>query len=291
MYHARNPALTPNGQTILKVQTNNDNLFENDGSVTARLVARTGYTIDSDNAEGTIIVTDNDLPEVFLSEIDTENDFLTYLPILEGNPVTFELKRVGDLLEELEVHLNLTRLDGTVEQLGKTFAANKDTALVVVTTMENEVMEEAHRSISLTITADEQYNIRSEHGTLSVLVPDDDFEVFLKREDLDLDSVAEGQARRYNLKLSRNGDVSLPLKDVQLSAHSDERMVRPAGRWTIGAGQTSRPVIIDDNVDEDTETFTVSLREPLYARLTGGEQIATGTIDDNDPVTKSGAPM
>ena len=44
-------------------------------------------------------------------------------------------------------------------------------------------------------------------------------------------------------------------------------------------------------VDEDTETFTVSLREPLYARLTGGEQIATGTIDDNDPVTKSGAPM
>ena len=76
------------------VTTVKDNLDEADGSVTATLVARTGYTIDPDRAEGTTIVTDNDLPEVSLSEIDTERDYLTHLPIAAKPKGTLNSRRL-----------------------------------------------------------------------------------------------------------------------------------------------------------------------------------------------------
>ncbi len=39
--------------------------------------------------------------------------------------------------------------------------------------------------------------------------------------------------------------------------------------------------IIDDSVEEDSETFTLRLAEPLNAILDGNGHVATGTIDDN----------
>ena len=245
----------------LVVPTVDDTDDEPDGSITAKLIEGTGYTINPANTQRRTTVTDNDLPEVSLSEVDPEINRIERLKILEGNPVTFELKRVGDLEVELEIHLNLTQLDGTEETLSKTFAANYDTALVTVETQENDVIEETHRSVTLTITADDAYTIRSGHSTRTVLVPDDDMQVFLRRADINLDSVVEGHSTRYNLELSRNGDVSLPLR-VDLSTHSDDRTVRPTGFRTIPAGQTSTEVavsMLDDDVHEPDGTVTVKV--------------------------------
>ena len=46
--------------------------------------------------------------------------------------------------------------------------------------------------------------------------------------------------------------------------------------------QTISVPLIDDNVDEDAETFTLTLTESANATLSGGRVVATGTIDDND---------
>ena len=51
--------------------------------------------------------------------------------------------------------------------------------------------------------------------------------------------------------------------------------------------QTIRVPIIDDDVDEDAETFTLTLTEPVNAVLAGGTAIATGTIDDNDAASEA----
>ena len=51
--------------------------------------------------------------------------------------------------------------------------------------------------------------------------------------------------------------------------------------------QTIRVPVIDDNVDEDAETFTLTLTEAVNAVLPGGTATATGTIDDNDAASEA----
>ena len=51
--------------------------------------------------------------------------------------------------------------------------------------------------------------------------------------------------------------------------------------------RTVRVPIIDDDVDEDAETFTLTLTEPVNAILAGGTATATGTIDDNDVTSEA----
>ncbi len=58
-----------------------------------------------------------------------------------------------------------------------------------------------------------------------------------------------------------------------------------SGTATIAAGQTSTTFtvpIVQDSLDEDTETFTVTLTSPANAEIAQGGGSATGTINDDD---------
>ena len=63
-----------------------------------------------------------------------------------------------------------------------------------------------------------------------------------------------------------------------------------SGTLTFAAGSTATQTIAvtvhDDSLDEDDELFTVTLRNPAHAVLTGGgaEVTATGRIEDDDPL-------
>ena len=60
------------------------------------------------------------------------------------------------------------------------------------------------------------------------------------------------------------------------------------GTLRFAALQTRKKIsvpIIDDNIDEDAETFKLTLTEPSHATLRAGWSATTGTIDDNDSAT------
>ena len=51
--------------------------------------------------------------------------------------------------------------------------------------------------------------------------------------------------------------------------------------------QTIRVPIIDDDVEEDPETFKVTLSKPMHATLSEDKATATGTIEDNDAAARA----
>jgi Calx-beta domain len=58
------------------------------------------------------------------------------------------------------------------------------------------------------------------------------------------------------------------------------------GTLTFGPGVASRPIvvpIVDDNLNEPAETFTVTLLSPTGGAVLGTPAVATVTITDNDP--------
>ena len=63
------------------------------------------------------------------------------------------------------------------------------------------------------------------------------------------------------------------------------RRRRATRRLTIAAGETSATIAVatgDDTVDEDDETFTVTLSGPSSNAVLGSAKTATGTIEDDD---------
>ena len=81
---------------------------------------------------------------------------------------------------------------------------------------------------------------------------------------------------------SRNVTVSYATSDGTASAGSDYTAIKNAS-LTFAAGETEKEIrvsITDDAVDEDNETFTVTLGSPTNAAL--GTAAATGTITDDD---------
>ncbi len=87
------------------------------------------------------------------------------------------------------------------------------------------------------------------------------------------------------LDMPSSEEVTVKYATSNGTAFSGEDYSSTQGTLGFAALQTRQTIsvpLIDDNVDEDAETFTLTLTEPVNATLSGGRVVATGTIDDND---------
>ena len=107
-------------------------------------------------------------------------------------------------------------------------------------------------------------------------------------------AAVEGQAIEFTVSLSAATDkeVSVDYATSSGTAESGTDFRAASGTLSIAAHETSatvRVVTMDDSLDEEDETFTLELSNPVRARL--GDAVATGTIKDNDetlePLTAS----
>ena len=101
-------------------------------------------------------------------------------------------------------------------------------------------------------------------------------------------SAGEGEAVAFTVSLSpassQQVTVGYATSDGTAAAGSD--YTAQSGTLTFAANETSKTVSIattDDSVDEENETFTLTLSSPTNATL--GDATATGTINDNDVST------
>lgn len=107
-------------------------------------------------------------------------------------------------------------------------------------------------------------------------------------------TVQEGNRNMvFTVRMNRTSDehVEVYYSTVDGTATRNLDYIEAGGRLMIPAGQRSGRIVVpvlDDTIDEDTETFTLQLFNPDGATLAGaiGGIDVTGTItDDNDPVT------
>ena len=100
-------------------------------------------------------------------------------------------------------------------------------------------------------------------------------------------SVTEGDAAAsnavFNVTLNRAGTVTVSYATADGTATAGTDYQAASGTLTFTAGNTSQQITVvvnGDTVDEDDETFTVTLSNPSQATL--ADATATGTIIDDD---------
>ena len=178
--------------------------------------------------------------------------------------------------------------DFTAESGTLTFAANETTKTVSVATTDDSVEEEDE---TFTLTLSSPANATLGDATATGTINDDD--ETLPALSVSDASAAEGDAVAFTVSLS-----PAPVEQVTVqyttsggTATSGTDFTAESGTLTFAASETSKTVGIattEDTMDEDDETFTLTLSSPANATLADGT--ATGTILDDDdaaPLTAS----
>ena len=183
--------------------------------------------------------------------------------------------------------------DFTAESGTLTFAANETSKTVSVATTDDSVDEEDE---TFTLTLSSPANATLGDATATGTINDDDES--LPAVGVSDASVGEGDAVAFTVSLSAasSRQVTVDYATSGGTATSGTDFTAESGTLTFAANETSKTVSVattDDSVDEDDETFTLTLSSPANATL--GDATATGTINDDDdnavPLTASFSDM
>ena len=270
-----------------------DDVVEEEETFTISL-RNSNATIGEGKATGAIA--DNDLP---LISVKAEP-----AAVEEGGTIKFTLTRLGafNLNRALEVPIRVTERGaflGDIDVLPTeaTFAANETTATLLVETVDDEVAE-ANGSVSLTITRGETYRLGDAFIATAEVIDNDGAEGVGTRDDLEVESdvTVSFAATRYEasegdrvldfavrLSTATLQEVTVQYATVTGTATAGMDYAARTGALTFPAATTERTIrvrILDDDVVEEEETFTVSLRRAFNAKIEVGK--ATGVIADND---------
>ena len=284
------PALTTR-QTI-RVPIIDDNVVEEEETFTVRL-RNSNATIGVGEATG--VIADNDLQVVSVTTTQTV--------VEEGGTVEFTLTRIGDLTAPLTVPVRVTErgafiADEDAVPTEATFAANVTTTTLQVATVDDEV-EEENGAVTVTITSGATHQV-GDAAAATVLVTDNDetdgVETQTDIEEVEDDVTVSFAATRYEasegdrvldfavrLSTATLQEVTVQYATVTGTATAGMDYAARTGILTFPAATTERTIrvpIIDDNVVEEEETFTVSLLRAFNAKIEVGK--ATGVITDND---------
>ena len=231
-------------------------------------------TIGDARAIGTI--RDDDLPLVSIEAVAS--------PVTEGEPARFNVVRVGDLSAPLEVPVRVAERGDYIEDApasSVSFSVGLDTAVLVVATVD-DMLDEEDGAIEATLQARDDYEI-SGVPSAEVAVADNDEAPAITIADAGaLESVGE---IAFPVALAAPSGKTITVEwataDGTAVAGADYSAGSGSLIFTLGeTADTIRIALVDDVVDEENETFTVSLSNPV--NTVPGMGTATGTITDDD---------
>ena len=268
-------------EVTVSVPTQDDEVNEADGALTATLAEGAGYTIGS-SASATTTVTDDDLPVVSLQQVQETRT--------EGEEIQFTLTRTGQ--GDLTVTVELT-LQGDFfaadqpTQMTATFGPSDTEVTVSVPTQDDEV-NEADGAVSATLAEGAGYTIGSS-ASATTTVTDDDLEV-VTDDDLPVVSLqqvqetrTEGEEIQFTLTRTGQGDLTVT---VELTLQGDFFAADQPTQMTATFGPSDTEVTVsvptqDDEVNEADGALTATLAEGAGYTI-GSSASATTTVTDDD---------
>ena len=247
---------------------------------------------------------------------------LTTGPAAEGDTLRFELKRsiaAGDTLavsvaiSELGVYADSDPGDlfpDSEEGVSQSYeiAINETTATVEVETTGDNTWEN-HSKIEVKVVAGDSYTIDSESGTASVVVKDDEFVESEAVLSVSPNPIGEGMGKTIaTITVTTKGDkrphgkVTIPLITTEGTAtsgedysgldttltfsESDFARINLDGNTRYRAFKAADISIMQDSVDEDSESYNVVMGTPSNNLVTLDSGSATTSVeitDDDDP--------
>ena len=245
---------------------------------------------------------------------------LTDNPATEGNFLRFEIERAEVAGDVLEVRVGMDELD-VIDGQGhgdifpdaiegtsplRKIEPNQITAVFTVET-DDDIVWEKHSLIEMRIKPEDLYIIDAAAGTATIVVHDDDFPESEAVLAVSPNPVNEstGQASATitvttDYDQTPHGQVSIPittsdgsakvgqdyveLSDSLVFAGEDFSEIQINGNTLYQAAITVAIAIVQDNVEEEAETFSVMMGLPSQSivGIDSNTRIVSVTIDDDD---------
>ncbi len=226
-------------------------------------------------------VTNNTLPELSIANASAEEgDAMTFTVSLseqDSNAVTVEYATSVESSDTATAGTDYTTTSGTL-----TIAANTDSNTFTVATTEDTTTE-GDETFTVTLTSPSS-NAALGTATATGTIEDDDQPTF----SIAAADATEGSDVTFTVSLSpaSTGATSVQYATSGGTATQGTDYTATSGTLSFAASDTSKTFTVatdDDNVDEDNETFTVTLTSPTGGAVLG-TATAAGTINDNDTV-------
>ena len=261
--------------TTLLMATDDDERDEADGTVTATITSGATYQI-GDAGSATVLVIDNDVPGVTITPTVLalpEGASVSYTVVLDTEP-TGNVTVAVQVPEDTEVAVDETALMFTAESW------NQAQTITVSTAHDDDAVADEPVTIRHAVSGGDYDTVTAESVTV-IIIEDDMPEVSIT--DGTATEGDEEMAFQVRLNVASSQTVTVEYATTDSTATADEDYERKASMLTFSAletEQTIRVPIIDDDLDEALEVFTVMLSNASNATIKDDK--ATGVIADND---------
>ena len=257
----------------VRVRTFDNAIAQHDRTFTVTLSSPTYATLGDSTATGMIIDDDSSSPRVSLSDGSaTEGDaveFTVSLSAASAQQVTVQYATSSGTAAS---GTDFTAASGTV-----TFGATEMSKTVSVSTT-NDSLDEENETFTLTLlrTLSSPTNATLGDATATGTIIDNDGLPTVSASD---GSASEGDAVEFTVSLSAasSQQVTVQYATSGGTAASGTDFTAASGTLTFVANETSKTVSVsttNDSLDEENETFTLTLSSPTHATL--GDATATG---------------
>ena len=260
-------------------------------TVTLRAPDNATLAADKTTATGTINDDNDAAPQVGITgppavTEGTGAEFVVSLNAASGKTVTVTYA-TGD--DTAEADADYTAVPGTE----LTFTAGQTAKTITIATLDDDLDEDAE-TFTVTLRAPDNATLAADKTTATGTINDDN-DAAPQVGITGPPAVTEGTGAEFVVSLNAASGkpvtVTYATGDDTAKAGADYTAVLGT-ELTFTAGQTAKTITIatlDDDLDEDAETFTVTLRAPGNAELAADKTTATGTInDDNDAAPQVG---
>ena len=258
----------------IEVVTRTDELDEDGETFTVTLSSPENATVGTATATARI---DDDTEAPVLSIADART-------VTEGVTARFEVTMAESAKT---VTVQYTTTDGSAQQPGDytsasgtlTFTAGDEAKTIEVVTRTDELDEADGETFTVTLSSPENATVGTATATARI---DDDTEAPVLSI-ADAQTVTEGVTARFEVTMAESAKtVTVQYTTTDGSAQQPGDYTSAGGTLTFTAGDTAKTIEVvtrTDELDEDGETFTVTLSSPENATV--GTATATARIDDD----------
>ncbi len=188
------------GSYTLAVATVNDGVDEANGSVTATVNNGTGYTVSATAGSATVVVADDDVPEISVSAGSG---------ITEGNNASFTLTASPAPHAPLSVSVSVNQSgDFGVSPGSQTVSIPTTGSYTLTVATSDDSVDEADGSVAVTVNTGNGYTVSATAGSASVAVADDDDPPQACTPNLPSDAVTVSEVKTWRGEYSQDSHVS-----------------------------------------------------------------------------------
>jgi Ca2+-binding RTX toxin-like protein len=288
------------GQTI-RINVANDGTQANQQSDSPTISSDGRYVGFASDATNLILGDTNSISDVFVYDTLAATEFIPVVTVAVS-PVSvaedgatnliYTFTRDGSPTNPLSVNYNIggTATNGSdyaTIPTSVTFASGSSTATVTVNPTTDTNIE-PDETVSLTLVSGTAYTVGTPTPVTATILNDDDLPT-LSINNL---TVVEGRNTNAVLTVSLNNSssqtVTVNYSTTPVTATANNDYTSKTGTLTIAANATKGTIsipILNDNLDENDETFTVTLSNPVNATLVNATGIVTITDTLQSAVT------